>query len=128
MLNLRDKFNLAEEGFFKQFYEATKSLTALERGKALEENDAIEVAHEAAAASGESKQPSQLENVNLHFLALVNVEGNIYELDGRKAFPINHGTTSTETFLSDSVGIVKQFMARDPNNIHFTMCALAKTG
>ncbi len=27
-------------------------------------------------------------------------EGSLYELDGRKSFPVNHGPTTPETFLA----------------------------
>ena len=34
-----------------------------------------------------------------HFIALVEKGGHLYEMDGRKDGPINHGATSAETFL-----------------------------
>ena len=37
--------------------------------------------------------------VNLHFIAFVCVDGHLYELDGRKEFPINHGVSSPDTLL-----------------------------
>lgn len=36
----------------------------------------------------------------------------LYELDGRKKFPINHGTSSPDTILRDTVSVVKQFISR----------------
>jgi ubiquitin carboxyl-terminal hydrolase L3 len=66
-----------------------------------------------------------LNDVNLHFFSLVNIDNTIYELDGRKSFPINHGPTSPESFLMDAVAVVRQFMDRDPANLNFSMCALA---
>jgi ubiquitin carboxyl-terminal hydrolase L3 len=49
----------------------------------------------------------------------------LYELDGRKSFPINHGITTPETLLEDACAVVKQFMARDPEEVRFTIVALA---
>ncbi len=69
--------------------------------------------------------PDELEDVNLHFIAFVSYNGHLYELDGCKAQPINHGPTSIDAFLSDAVGVVRQFMARDPTNVRFNMVALA---
>ena len=46
-------------------------------------------------------------------------------LDGTKLDPINHGATSTETFLEDAVRVIRQFMARDPEEVRFTVMALA---
>lgn len=82
--------------------------------------------------------------MNLHFIAFVEVDGCLYELDGRKESPVNHGPTSRETLLQvqsaassppvshtsgtqDACRIVKQFMARDPNNLNFNLMALAPT-
>ncbi len=58
-------------------------------------------------------------------MSLVLVDGSIYEFDGRKEFPINHGPSSPESFVFDAVQVVQLFMSRDPENVNFTMCALA---
>lgn len=39
------------------------------------------------------------EQVNFHFVAFVHKGGYLYELDGRKEFPINHGETDPEKLL-----------------------------
>ena len=37
--------------------------------------------------------------MNLHFVALVHHGGRLWELDGRKPFPIDHGPTSEASLL-----------------------------
>lgn len=62
--------------------------------------------------------------------ALLNsshVDGHLYELDGRKAFPINHGPSTADTVLEDATAVVKKFMERDPEELRFTIIALAAT-
>lgn len=55
-------------------------------------------------------------------------EGHLYELDGRKDFPINHGKTSKETLLIDTCNVIRQvFLERDPGEIRFTVLALARS-
>lgn len=61
-------------------------------------------------------------------LLFSHVDGYIYELDGRKSLPINHGKSSPETLLEDAVAVVKEFMVRDPEELRFTIIALAATG
>lgn len=53
-----------------------------------------------------------------------HVDGHLYELDGRKAFPINHGATTPSTLLVDACTVIKQFMDRDPGEMRFTIVAL----
>ena len=58
--------------------------------------------------------------------------GDIYELDGRKTGPINHGAASSKVddsaFLFDVVKIVKdKFLPVDPTSVRFNLLALAKT-
>jgi hypothetical protein len=100
----------------------------------------------------------------------VEADHHIYELDGRKLFPINHGkcanllqvnfSTHTEFYymvsyqkdqsessdpfcpsfivnvytkyqifysIQGSAKVIKQFMERDPENLNFTVVALAPT-
>ena len=60
-----------------------------------------------------------------HFIALVHVNGGLYELDGRKEGPVRHGDTTQENLLKDSVAVVEKFMKRDPSEMRFTILALA---
>lgn len=64
------------------------------------------------------------EKVYHHFIALMNIDGTLYELDGRKSFPVKHGATTSETFVEDAARICKEFMARDPQELRFTVMAL----
>lgn len=49
------------------------------------------------------------EAVNHHFIAFVHKGGCLYELDGRKEFPINHGPSAPETLLEVSLKNVYVF-------------------
>lgn len=85
----------------------------------------LEEAHEGAAQEGDTKVPERDESVNAHFVAFTNVKGQLYELDGRKSFPVNHGATSAETLLEDAAKVVRGFIERDPGELRFTIVALA---
>ncbi|KAM4683207.1 ubiquitin carboxyl-terminal hydrolase isozyme L3 isoform 2-T2 [Amazona ochrocephala] len=99
--NNRDKMNFETNSSLKKFLEDSLSMTPEERAKYLETYEAIRVTHESSAHEGQTEAPSIDEKVDLHFIALVNVGGHLYELDGRKPFPINHGETSDDSFLEE---------------------------
>jgi ubiquitin carboxyl-terminal hydrolase L3 len=84
----------------------------------------LEVEHQKTATD-ESAAVLETEDVYTHFIALVEKGGHLYELDGRKDSPVNHGATSPATLLEDSMAVMRQFMDRDPGEIRFTMLALA---
>uniref|UniRef100_A0A8D0GXS3 Ubiquitin carboxyl-terminal hydrolase n=1 Tax=Sphenodon punctatus TaxID=8508 RepID=A0A8D0GXS3_SPHPU len=101
--NNRDKINFESDSALKKFLDDSLSMSPEERAKYLETYEAIRVTHESSAHEGQTEAPSIEEKVDLHFIALVNVDGDLYELDGRKPFPINHGQTSADTFLEVGV-------------------------
>lgn len=113
------------DGFLKTFIESTNSLTPEEKAAKLESDESMMEAHENFAQEGQTEAPSRDERVNLHFVSLVEKDGHLYELDGRKQYPINHGETSRDSFLHDAAKICKEYMARDPKNLRFTVLALA---
>ena len=43
------------------------------------------------------KTPNIEDDVDLHFIVFVEKDGDLYELDGAKPFPINHGTSHENT-------------------------------
>ncbi|XP_033842712.1 ubiquitin carboxyl-terminal hydrolase isozyme L3 isoform X2 [Periophthalmus magnuspinnatus] len=110
----------------KKFIENTSKMNPEEKAVFLEKDESIRVTHESSAQEGQTEAPSADERVNLHFIAFVNVGGQLYELDGRKPFPVVHGNTTEETFLEDAVDVCKIFMARDPDEVCFTIIALSK--
>lgn len=113
-----------KDSYLDKLTTVTATMTAAERAAYLESDDEIESVHGSAAAEGQSAQE---EDVNTHFICFTHMDGCLYELDGRKQFPINHGSTTAETLLEDTCVVVKQFMERDPGELKFTILALAHT-
>merc|ERR1712150_107195 len=99
------------------------------KAERLEGDNEIERMHESATSSeaNQTNRGSLDDAIITHFVALVNVGGGLYEMDGRKDGPIHHGKTTTETFLADSCRVIEQFMKRDPGELRFTIMALAPT-
>lgn len=87
-----------EDGILKKFLDAARNLTAEERGKLLEADTSFMETHQTLASEEPSENSSDGENH--HFIALIEKDGELYELDGRKSFPIKHGPTTKESFLS----------------------------
>ncbi len=52
------------------------------------------------------------------------MEGQLYELDGRKPGPYVIGPSSEDTFLKDAAVACQGYISRDPDNINFTVLAL----
>lgn len=114
--------------YLDTFISSTSSMTnADEVGTYLESNTALEEVHKVAAAEGQSDQIAEGDDCNFHFICFTPVDGHLYELDGRKKYPINHGETTDSTFLVDSCRCIREFMDRDPGETRFTMLVFAKT-
>ncbi|KAJ8736472.1 hypothetical protein PYW08_007128 [Mythimna loreyi] len=123
--NNTDQIDL-EEGHLKKFLENAKDMDATARGKLFENCEGIIQAHKELAQEGQTNTPRVEDPVNHHFVTFVHKDGFLYELDGsKKVFPINHGPTTPDSLLEDAAKVCKEFMARDPNDVCFTVMALA---
>jgi len=112
--------------FFDRFLSSTSKMDANARAQALEDAPEIEVTHQATANDPDAKSNAASSfNDALHFNAFVAVDGHLYELDGRKKFPINHGPTTPNTLLKDAVKVIKEFMGRVKGDGRFAIIALA---
>ena len=114
-------------GFFHRFLSLTDSLSSHDRGQELVSNpdlfSEVKEAHSRAAAQGQTRAR---ERVNTHFAAFVGKNGCVFELDGRKDGPINHGPyASPETFAVTALqAIQSEFMDKDPGQMEFAMLAV----
>ncbi|TGZ49561.1 ubiquitin carboxyl-terminal hydrolase isozyme L3-like [Temnothorax longispinosus] len=103
-----------EDGFLKKFLDETKGLSYAERGERLEKSQEIIDTHMESAQEGQTEAPAEDMEVYHHFVAFVHKDGTLYELDGRKPAPINHGSTTPEALLDDAARVCKEYMERDP--------------
>jgi ubiquitin carboxyl-terminal hydrolase L3 len=116
----------AADSFLSRFLATTAPLDAHGRADALAADDSLDAAHAAAAEQGQTAAPEADDEVNLHFVAFVHVDGGLYELDGRKPAPVRHGGSSADTLLADAVAVVQRdFLANAGDDVHFNVIALA---
>jgi ubiquitin carboxyl-terminal hydrolase L3 len=114
---------VSKGSFIENFIEKTKTLNPHQRGQFLKGNKELETAHKTAVQQGETNAE---ESVMTHFIAFIQFGGNLYELDGRKEFPINHGSCNEDQVLKKSCEVIQNFMLRDPDEIKFTIMALCQ--
>lgn len=84
----------------KKYLDAGRELSPEERGKLLQDDASFTEAHQTLAVEGQTD--ANPEEVNHHYVVFVNHDNQLYELDGRKSFPIKHGETSADTLLEVS--------------------------
>ena len=89
----------------------------------LGEDEQLEVEQAVAVAGGQS---DQVEDTWQHFVCFVERGGRLWELDGRKGGPIDHGALGGGggALLAGAIEVMKAYMARDPEEVRFTMLAL----
>ncbi len=121
--NNQDKLNFDDGSVLKQFISETAKLSPEDRAKCFEKNEAIQAAHDAVAQEGQCRVDDE---VNFHFILFNNVDGHLYELDGRMPFPINHGSNSDESVLKGAAEICRQFTEREEGEVRFSAVALCK--
>eukprot|EP00457_Paulinella_chromatophora_P012609 gb/GEZN01012831.1/.p1 GENE.gb/GEZN01012831.1/~~gb/GEZN01012831.1/.p1 ORF type:complete len:262 (-),score=59.50 gb/GEZN01012831.1/:241-1026(-) len=116
------------QGAIGKFQKEWKGKSPAEIGHGLVKAKDIQEVSEAAASSevAQTATPQRTDAVDAHFIAFIQSEGALYEMDGRKAFPINHGKTSNGTFLKDVAKVIqKNFFDVSPQS-NFSLIALAK--
>ena len=70
-----------------------KDLPPADKCEALEQSEGVAEKHEAAAQEGQT-DAAEHSDVNAHFICITSCDGQLFELDGRKGIPINHGPTT----------------------------------
>lgn len=111
-----------------EFYHSTVQLNKHDRAYALANNHTIEQLHHKYSIQGDTEV---VNDVDVHYNAFIRHQSHIYELDGTKHQPIDHGTLDNDDdsiFLQNVINIIKtQFIDNDPDNIRFSIQALVKT-
>lgn len=124
MNKLYDYKDLVKENtYLSKFREETFGKKPEEIGESFKTNKDLCKKHQESVKKGQTKVQNK---VDTHFIAFIEKDGFLYELDGRKKEPINHGECIPEGLPMMACLVIQQFMARDPDNNKFTILALAR--
>ncbi|XP_078721008.1 ubiquitin carboxyl-terminal hydrolase isozyme L3 isoform X5 [Lampetra fluviatilis] len=85
--NNQHRLGFVEGSSLKKFLSDTAAMSPSERAERLEQDQSIRASHESSAHEGQTEAPSVDEKVDLHFIALVNVDDSVYELGEASPFP-----------------------------------------
>ncbi|XP_028265510.1 ubiquitin carboxyl-terminal hydrolase isozyme L1 [Parambassis ranga] len=122
--NNQGKFSFDNGSALKLFLDETANMSPDDRAKQLEKNKAICDAHNEVAAHGQCRP--EADKVSFHFIAFANVNGQLYEFDGKMNGPVNHGATSDTSFVADAATVCRGFMEREKDEVRFSAVALCK--
>lgn len=110
-------------------------LKPVDRANLLYESQALESAHQAAAAGGDTTAPSADDKVDLHYVCFVKSDKNhLWEMDGRRKGPLDRGELAAEEdVLSDkalNLG-VRSFLKREAEagggDLRFSLIVLSES-
>ena len=129
LMNAPEPLNtFCEDSWLHSFQQnCPRSMPPDQKADLLEADTKVAQLHDKATSSrdNQTSRGNLEDRVDTHFIALVCHKNKLYELDGRKTGPVDHGPTTQSTLLRDACQVVKQFMSRDPNELRFTILALA---
>ena len=120
--NNESKLTFETDSALKTFLDETANMSADDRAKHLEKNQAICEAHNEAAVQGQCRP--EADKVNFHFITFVNVNGQLYEFDGRMTGAVKHGDTKDESFIADAAKVSRGFVEREKGEVRFSAVAL----
>jgi ubiquitin carboxyl-terminal hydrolase L3 len=107
----------------------------MDRANLLYESQALESAHQAAAATGDTEAPAADEKVDLHYVCFVKSEKNhLWEMDGRRKGPLDRGELSADEDVLSEKALdlgVRSFLKREAEagggELRFSLIVLAES-
>ncbi|XP_041839858.1 ubiquitin carboxyl-terminal hydrolase isozyme L1 isoform X2 [Melanotaenia boesemani] len=123
--NNKGKLTFDSGSALKKFLDETADMSPDDRAQHLEKNKAICEAHNEVAMQGQCLP--EPDKVNFHFIAFVNVNGQLYEFDGKMDGPVNHGVTKDDSFIADAAKVCRGFMEREQGEVRFSAVALCQS-
>lgn len=119
LLNLKNKSELiANNSILDNFYTANKDKSPKDIGKIFKSSKNILQAHVDTVKDGETEV---CEEVNLHFVSILPINGKLYEFDGHKEFPICHGEINDTNYKQLYTKVFNHFLSINPGNLNFSI-------
>jgi ubiquitin carboxyl-terminal hydrolase L3 len=116
-----------EASYMQRFVHKTQMMNPEERGKFLEEDTEISTLHRSVETAGQSKPADEEDpESDLHFVAFVEKDAKIFQLDGRKDAAVFCGQLQDGNFLRTLAEYLNEtFVKKNRDEILFSLLALA---
>lgn len=127
---LNVKHNDVELGStLSDFRDFTQAFDSVNKGLALSNSDVIRTVHNGFSRQQifeyDNTMPRKEED-SYHFIGYVPIDGRLYELDGIKSGPIDHGAIGEKDWLTLArIAIRKRIEKYKEGEIHFNLMAIA---
>ena len=112
----------------RAFAEQSRDMPPGERGEILLRASALKSGSDGAASSSLAQTicpPRDGPDLDHHFVAFVLFRDRLWELDGTKPGPVDHGASSPESLEEDVWKVVQSdFIKVEPESIEFSLLAL----
>ena len=99
--------------------------TSDDKAQYLIDSEELELLHMESAAEGNSEWTDW---TAVHYMTFVEVNGKVFELDGRQTKPGCLGSLEGDNLGIKVTPHIQKYMELDPHESRFTMLALARTG
>ncbi|XP_043709457.1 ubiquitin carboxyl-terminal hydrolase 3-like [Telopea speciosissima] len=124
--NVSSEIKLCEDSYLDRLFKSTAHMDPMERALFLEKDTEMEAAHLVAASAGDTETLDINTDVDTHFICFSCVDGELYELDGRKSQPTSHGPSSPSSLLQDVAKVIKSMIQKNPDSMNFNVIALSR--
>eukprot|EP01130_Rhizamoeba_saxonica_P002230 TRINITY_DN12079_c0_g1_i1.p1 TRINITY_DN12079_c0_g1~~TRINITY_DN12079_c0_g1_i1.p1 ORF type:complete len:248 (+),score=49.88 TRINITY_DN12079_c0_g1_i1:92-745(+) len=122
LANKINQLQLSQESLLVKYVQSCTDANSMERGETLASNTDLYELHSEYSQQGDTDTIAEGESSNHHFLAFFEHEGNLYELDGCKPFPLNHGPIES-SFIATASNVIKTLYITDPSQVDFSLIA-----
>ena len=111
-------------------------LNPTQRAELVEATDELEIAHQEAAATGDTAAPNATDNVDLHYVCFVKSgrSGHLFEMDGSRKGPLDRGALGADEDVLSAKALelgVRAFLKREEaaggGDLRFSLIALAES-
>ncbi|XP_061883109.1 ubiquitin carboxyl-terminal hydrolase isozyme L1 isoform X1 [Entelurus aequoreus] len=122
--NNQSKMTFEDGSVLKKFLDETAKMSAKDRAEHLNMNKAIHSVHNEVASQAQCVP--EADKINFHFIAFVNINGQLLEFDGMMNGPLNHGPTKDNTLVTDAAKVCRDFVKRGQGELRFSAVALCR--
>eukprot|EP01129_Flabellula_baltica_P000748 TRINITY_DN10709_c0_g1_i1.p1 TRINITY_DN10709_c0_g1~~TRINITY_DN10709_c0_g1_i1.p1 ORF type:complete len:233 (-),score=56.39 TRINITY_DN10709_c0_g1_i1:14-688(-) len=126
LANNIESLELAEDSLLVKYVKGTQG-SAQDKGVGLVNNEGIKGLHSHHSQQGDTSPINESGQSGHHFVCFIDVDGELYELDGCKPGPINHGPIEQSFLLSTGETIQRVYMT-NPDVVDFSMISLHTVG